>query len=234
MASLAVAQTAQQPAAPSTSGVVINGGYASTPVQAPTVLTPHVTLGIASPNPVGATSSAGGLQVGATSAAIPPAVTQQPIANEAVVSNGSVNAGNTRTGTGPVATIVAPGPQGTSAAQANGETSSTAVSGVAVPAESQSIDVAAAARYYKEHHQRAVRTFTNDDINRLNQQTNTASSGANSALPASDMSAPAAPATSNPAATLPQTDQAKPAPAEPPVAQPKKPAPYTPPQTPPQ
>ena len=231
--SLALAQNVQQPAAPSTSGIVVSGGYASTPIQAPTVMTPHVTLGVASPNPVGATSSASGLQVGATSAALPPAVSQQPVVNEAIISSGGVNAGNTRTGIGPVASIAAPGPQAANTnAQANGEAEN-ANSGEAVaPAQSQMVDVAAAARYYKEHHQRAVRTFTNDDINRLNQQTNTASSGANSALPASDMSTPAAPSTSNPAATMPQTDKSQQAPATQP--EPKKPVPYTPPATPPQ
>ncbi len=241
LTSFALAQNAQQqPTAQSNSGMVISGGYASTPVQAPTVVTPHITLGVASSNPVGATSSASGLQVGATSAAIPPTVSQQPIVNQAIVS-GEVNAGNTRTGIGPVATIVAPGPQGTASnlpansnAQTNGTAANTTMTGAIAPTEPQP-DVAAAARYYKEHRQHAVKTYTNDDINRLNEQTNTAASGANSALPASDMNAPATPSTSNPASTMPQTDQSQQAPsARPPAAQPKKPAPYTPPQTPPQ
>jgi hypothetical protein len=235
LTSFAMAQNAQQPAAPSTSGMVITGGYASTPTQAPSILTPHVTLGVASANPVGATSSASGLQVGASSAALPPAVSQQAVSNQAIVTTGEINSGNTRTGIGPVGAIVAPGPQTGANTTASTQEANTAVVAPARSNESQP-DVAAAARYYREHHQRAVKTYTNDDINRLNDQTNTASSGANSALPASDMSAPAAAPTSNPAATMPATDQTQQAPAAqaPAAPEPKKPAPYTPPQTPPQ
>src|SRR5690349_13996063 len=93
LAGFALAQNSQ-PVAPATSGAVINGGYVSTPVTAPTVVTPHVTLGVASTNPVGATSSANGLQVGATSAAIPGTSAQQGVVNQAYISNGAANVGN--------------------------------------------------------------------------------------------------------------------------------------------
>lgn len=235
MAGAALAQTTtQQPVAPNTSGMVIQGGYASTPVTAPTVMTPHVTLGVASANPVGATSSASGLQVGATSGAIPPAVGQQTVVNEAIVSSGNTNQGNVRTGTGTAATIVAPGP---SSPQEAGNTGANAnVSTGVIGAVEPGPDVAAASRYYKTHPLHATKVYTNADIDRLT-QTEPADA---TALPSSDSNAPN-PATSNPASTMPQGEssaapQSQPS-ASPSAAPPEtksKPAPYTPPATPPQ
>lgn len=237
MAGVALAQqtTTQQPAAANTSGMVVQGGYASTPVMAPTVLTPHVTLSSASSNPVGATSSAYGLQVGATSAAIPATTAQQSVVNQAVVSSGNTNNGNVTTGTGPAATIVAPGQN----AQAGEAGKASGVSGGFIGAAGSEPDIAAASRYYRTHPMHAVRTYTNDDVQRLNGQSNTASNTGTMNMPASDVNAPAAPATSNPSATMPQADQTRgpeaPAPAQTPSEAPaSKPKPYTPPATPPQ
>lgn len=232
LAGVALAQTTnQQPVAPTTSGMVVQGGYASTPVTSPTVMTPHVTLGVASANPVGATSSASGLQVGATSAAIPPATGQQTVINEAIVSSGNANPGNIRTGTGPAAAIVAP-----AAATAQTGTSTNEQGGV-VGAVEPGPDVAEAARYYRTHRQHAVRTYTNDDINRLRQDEGSNSS-MKTEMPASDVNAPSTPASSNPAATMPQADQqpmpSSQVPANTPPESKSKPAPYTPPATPPQ
>ena len=233
LAGVALAQTTnQQPVAPAASGMVIQGGYASTQVTSPAVVTPHVTLGVASSNPVGATSSASGLQVGATSAAIPPTTGQQTIVNEAIVSSGNANPGNTRTGTGPAAAIVAP-------ATANAQTgASTNEQGGVIGAVEPGPDVAEAARYYRTHRQHAVRTYTNDDINRMRQEEGS-NSGMKTEMPASDVNAPSTPSSANPAATMPQADQQQipssqvPANTPPPESK-SKPAPYTPPATPPQ
>jgi hypothetical protein len=212
--------------------MAIQGGYASTPVTAPTVVTPHVTLSTASTNPVGATSSASGLQVGATSAAMPPAVGQQTPVNEAVVSSGNTNPGNVRTGTGPVATIVVPGQGAPAEAAGNAPENANVATGVG--STGSETDVAAVARYYKTHPLHAAKVYTNADIDRL-KATEPAST---TTLPASDITAP----TSNPAATMPQAGQSAPPqiqapapsqePSQPPAA-PAKPAPYTPPATPP-
>lgn len=234
LAGVALAQTTnQQPVAPSTPGMVIQGGYASTQVTSPTVMTPHVTLGVASSNPVGATSSASGLQVGATSAAIPPATGQQTIVNEAIVSSGNANPGNTRTGTGPAAAIVVP-------AAASGQNgASTNEYGGVIGAIEPGPDVAAAARYYRTHRQHAVRVYTNDDVNRIRQEEQGSNSGMKTEMPASDVDASSTPSSSNPAASMPQAEQQQitpsQVPATPPPPEPNaKPAPYTPPATPPQ
>ena len=235
MAGVALAQqtTTQQPAAANTSGMVVQGGYASTPVMAPTVLTPHVTLSSASSNPVGATSSAYGLQVGATSAAIPSTTAQQSVVNQAVVSSGNTNNGNVTTGTGPAATIVAPGQN----AQAGEGGNAGGVSGGFIGAAGSEPDIAAASRYYRTHPMHAVKTYTNDDVERLKGQE--PRGVATNSMPASDMNAPAAPPTSNPSATVPQPDQTRAPAAEAPTQTPSeapvsKPKPYTPPATPPQ
>jgi hypothetical protein len=235
LAGVTLAQTTNpQTAAPATPGLVIQGGYATTPVTAPTVITPRVTLGIGSANPVGATSSANGLQVGATSAAIPPVNAQGQVVNVPIVSNaGTPSPSTIPAGNGAAATIVAPGPNA-NAESGNGGVQ--IVTGASSMVESGT-DVAAAARYYRTHPMHAVKVYTNDDVNRLEQQGSTGGLS-NGTLPASDMNAPSAPASSNPAATMPQAEQPASPPAQapaPPVEQPKsKPAPYTPPATPPQ
>jgi hypothetical protein len=244
MAGVALAQTTnQQPAAQNPSGMVIQGGYVSTPVTAPTVITPRITLGIASSNPVGATSSAGGLQVGASSAALPTANAQGTVINQAIVSSTGTPSANTTTGVaGPAATVVAPATA--SGNQANGgvqSSTSAGVSGVQIVTGASSVvvesgtDVAAAARYYRTHPMHATKVYTNDDVNRLSQQGSTGGLS-NGTLPASDVSSSSAPASTNSSATMPQTDQSTTTQqAAPPGEQPKsKPAPYTPPATPPQ
>ena len=239
LAGVTLAQTTNpQPAAQTTPGMVIQGGYATTPVTNPTVMTPRVTLGIGSANPVGATSSADGLQVGATSAAIPPVNAQGQVVNVPIVSNtGTPPQSAIPSGSGAAATIAAPGPSANAQAGNSGSNGGVQiVTGASSMMESET-DVAAAARYYRTHPMHAVKVYTNDDVNRLEQQGSTGGLS-NGTLPASDVSAPSAPASSNPAATMPQAEQsATPqtqAPA-PPAEQPKaKPAPYTPPATPPQ
>jgi hypothetical protein len=253
MAGVALAQTTtQQPVAPNNSGMVIQGGYVSTPVMAPTVMTPHITLGVASANPVGATSSAFGLQVGATSAAIPPTNAQMTTVNQAVVSSGSTNPGNVVTGTGPAAAIVAPGPQSNAPANAQNAGGPNASGNVTaneaggfIPPSAPGPDVAEASRYYRTHPMHAGKVYTNDDINRMNENTANAANAGGSNLPASDMNAPAA--TSNPASTMPANDQpnattpqdqrqmqSQPSTTPATPAPKSKPAPYTPPSTPPQ
>src|SRR5512133_594617 len=205
MAGVALAQTTnQQPAVQNPSGMVIQGGYASTPVTAPTVITPHVTLGIASSNPVGATSSAGGLQVGASSAAIPTANAQGSVINQAIVSStGTPSANSTTVAGGPAATVAAPASASANQAGTGDVQIVTGASSVIVESET---DVAAAARYYRTHPMHATKVYTNDDVNRISQQGSTGGLS-NGTLPASDANPPSAPATTNPSATMPQSDQ---------------------------
>ena len=256
MAGVALAQTPTQQPASTTPGLVIQGGYASTPVTAPTVVTPHVTLTTASPNPVGATSSAYGLQVGATSAAVPSAAGPGPTLTEAIVSTSTMSP-SPMTGTSAGA-IVVPATQSATTSQStaptggqanvesngNQSTGGITIIGGYIPPSQAGPDVAEAARYYRAHPIKAVKTYTNDDINRMNENTATTANAGGSNLPAADVNAPAAApstGTMHPESAVPQADnmrpsqeQTQPSETAPAPALKSKPAPYTPPPTPPQ
>jgi hypothetical protein len=137
---------------------VIVGGYAtSAPVSPPLINTPQVTLGITSPDPVGAHAATGTNQVGASASTL-----NQDASNQVFINSIEETAPATPAAGSTGATLIVASPMSTY--HATGMTSTRSLGEVAA--------------WYRQHGPHASRVYTNDDIARLNQQT--------SSLPSSD------------------------------------------------
>lgn len=140
------------------------GGYYPAPAFVPLVTTPMVTLNTASPSAVGASNATSGMIAGATNSTL--STVQPPVAPVYTVPVWS--------GYDLAAPALMP-----TAAPAPAPSEAISVARVApgtrhidLGVATSEVNVAEAARIPRQH-EHAVRTYTNEDINRINQQNGT-------------------------------------------------------------